>query len=231
MALFPPLIAGLMRLLNMSCRVVYIEGEQLDREEVAKHGGRAVYCTWHQRMFYHFHYFGRLHVTMMISQSKDGEWARRTAHKLGFKSVRGSTKRKGRDKGGKNAMLALIEKVKQGESAGMLVDGPVGPAREVKMGALIIAKETGAPLICEMWGCDRAWVINSWDKYIIPKPFSRVCIVHGKPRYIPQGATPEELEEIRLNFQQEMNDAAKWCDDYFGVTRPLMRENTTTENQ
>ena len=217
-----------MKALNKSCRVVHIEGQDKERQLVEKHGGRAVYCTFHQRMFYHFHHFGLLHVTMMISRSKDGEWATRIARRLGFKEVRGSTKKGNRDKGGSEAMAKLIEEVKKGESAGMLVDGPRGPARQVRMGSVLIAKETGAPMMSEMWGCDRAWVINSWDRFIIPKPFAKIFIIHGDPIYVPPDSTSEQLEQFRLQLEQSMNADCQRCDDYFGVTRPNQKEPKTS---
>lgn len=214
LVIIPPIIAGLMKLLCLTYRIVHIDGDR--REILEKHGGRAVFCTWHQRMFYHFHFFGSLHVTMMISASKDGEWASKIAHWLGFKCVRGSSRKKNVDKGGKTAMEQLIEMVKQGESAGMLVDGPTGPERKVKIGAILIAQQTGAPLLSEMWGCKSAWRARSWDRYLIPKPFTKIYVIHSEPIYVPKDANREELEEIRLRLEKVMNEDVKKCDDYFG---------------
>ena len=210
-----------MKALNGTCRIVGVEGKEQDRNEVSKHQGRAVYCTWHQRMFYHFHYFGSLHVTMMISKSKDGEWAARVAKYLGFKNVRGSSRKGDTDKGGGDAWRNLVQLVKEGESAGMLCDGPRGPARQAKIGAVLIAKETGAPMIPEMWGCDRAWCVNSWDRYMIPKPFAKVYVIHGDPIYVPADADKEQLEHYRLLLEEQLNQTAKRCDDYFGIERPV----------
>ena len=228
LATVPPLIAAMIKLLCLSCRVVKVEGRQQDRRTVSKHEGRAVYCTWHQRMFYHFHYFGSLHVTMMISRSKDGQWAERVAHFLGFKSVRGSSRKGNVDKGGSDAWRQLVEMVRQGQSAGMLADGPQGPPRVAKIGSLLIGKMTGAPVIPEMWGCDRAWVFNSWDRYMIPKPFAKICILHGEPIYVPPDADEQTLEEYRLLFEQKMNQAAKQCDDYFGIERPVAKQEASS---
>jgi len=224
LAIVPPLIASIIKLLCLSCRVVGVEGEERDRETVGGHGGRAVYCTWHQRMFYHFHYFGSLHVTMMISRSRDGEWAARTAHYLGFKNVRGSSRKKGVDKGGSDAWRELVGRVREGESAGMLVDGPTGPARVVKRGAVLIARETGAPMIPEMWGCDRAWVLNTWDRYMIPKPFARIYVIHGEPIYVPSGVGEEDVEKYRVLLEERMHEGSRRCDERFAIERPLRRE-------
>lgn len=210
-----PLIALLIKVLMLSCRVIKVEGEEEQKEAVERSCGRAVYATWHQRMPYHFHYFGSRHVTMMISQSRDGEYAARIAHWLGFRSVRGSSTR-----GGSKALKAIIAEIKRGETGGMLADGPLGPARVAKMGSVIIARDTEAPLIPVLWGADRCWVLNSWDRYLIPKPFARVVIHYAKPIWIPASATGEELERYRKLFEDRLNEGTRLCDEYFGPERP-----------
>jgi len=210
-----PLIALFIKLLMLSCRVVKIEGEDEQRKAVERSHGRAVYATWHQRMPYHFHFFGSRHVTMMISQSRDGEYAARIAKWLGFKSVRGSSTR-----GGSQALKGIIDKIKAGEIGGMLADGPVGPARVAKMGSVIMARDTGAPLIPVLWGADRCWTLNSWDRYLIPKPFARVIIRYEQPIWVPASAAAEELEKYREIFESRLNEGTRLCDEYFGTQRP-----------
>ncbi len=224
----PPLMAFIVKLLCWSYRIVHVEGK---REGEFSGRPSVVYCTWHQRMFYHFHSFGRLHVTMMISASKDGEWAAHIAHWLGFKNVRGSSRKGQIDKGGKRAMEKLIEKVKEGESAGMMADGPRGPAREIKPGAILIAQKTGRAILPQMWGCDRAWVFRSWDRYLIPKPFAKISIIHGDPIYVPSEANEEELEAIRKEVSDKLNKYTERCDEYFGKAWPYSRESKKAEKK
>ena len=100
-AILAPLVAYVTKLLNMTCRVVGVEGEDMDRCVTEEHGGRASYCTWHQRVFYLSHYFGKIGATIMISRSREGEWGAHIARYLGFKNVRGSSRKKGKDKGAK----------------------------------------------------------------------------------------------------------------------------------
>ena len=211
----PPLAALLIKLLMLSCRVVKVEGEERERKAVGRSKRGAVYAGWHQRMSYHFHYFGSRHVTMMISQSRDGEYAARAASWLGFKNVRGSSTR-----GGPRALNELTQRVREGEIGGMLADGPLGPAREVKLGSLVIARDAEVPLIGVLWGADRCWVLNSWDRYLIPKPFARVAIFFTEPLWIPRSAQGEELEDYRRVFEDRLNQGACWCDKQFGPERP-----------
>jgi len=213
--LMPPLAALLIKLLMLSCRVVKVEGKERGREALARSGGRAVYATWHQRMSYHFHYFGARHLIVMISQSRDGEYATRISKWLGFKNVRGSSTR-----GGSDALKELIQEIKKGEIGGMLADGPLGPPRVAKIGSVIMARDAEVPLICVLWGADRCWILNSWDRYLVPKPFARVVIYYTEPIWVPPSAEGEELEKYRCRFEERLNQGTAWCDKYFGEERP-----------
>jgi len=211
----PPLAALLIKLLMLTCRVIRVEGQDRERAAISRSGGGAVYATWHQRMPYHFHYFGSRHVTVMISQSRDGEYVARVAAWLGFKNVRGSSTR-----GGSKAMRELVKRIREGEIGGMLADGPLGPARVAKMGSVAIARDAEVPLIPVLWGADRCWIFNSWDRYLVPKPFARVVIFYAEPIWIPQSAVEEELEGYRRLFEERLNQGARWCDEQFGSERP-----------
>lgn len=219
LGLIPPCGAFFIKTLTLSCRKVIVVGQEEAEHAAAKAGGKAIYVTWHQRMFYHFHYFGSRHVTMMISQSRDGEYAARVASWLGFRNVRGSSTR-----GGTLAMRKLIREIRRGETAGMLADGPLGPPRVAKIGSVILAKETGAPVVPVLWGADRCWVFNTWDQYLVPKPFARVAIRYQKPIWVPAEASHEDLEEYRLVLEKELNEGTLWCDEFFGVQRPWRKE-------
>jgi hypothetical protein len=209
--ILPPAAAFLIKIWCMSCRVkarINANGEF----SAMRNSDGAVYATWHQRMFYFFHDFGSRHVTMMISRSKDGEYANEVALRLGFSSVRGSTK-----KGGCEATYKLIKILKKGgHAAGMMADGPTGPPRVLKMGAVKIAKATGKPLIPMMYGAKRRIVLKSWDSYFLPVPFTSVVIYHGSPVFVPADASEEECECIRQKVEQIMNEMADVCDAYWG---------------
>ncbi len=211
----PPIGALLIKSLMSSCKVIYETG--LERIQKALHTskGKAVYVTWHQRMSYNFHLFGPKHLTMIISLSRDGEYAVKTAQLLGFRAVRGSSSR-----GGIRALKGMIEKINSGASGGVLADGPQGPPRIAKMGAILIARETGVPIIPVTWGADRCWVLNSWDRYMIPKPFAHISLFYGEPMWIPKQANKQKLEKYRLILEKSLNYGTEWCDKRFGVKRP-----------
>ncbi len=114
--IIPPLAALLIKLLMLSCRVTKVEGQERLREALERSGGKVIYVTWHQRLSYHFHHFGSRHLTMMISNSRDGEYAARVAKRLGFKSIRGSSTR-----GGSTALMKMTQKIMEGEPGNTLV--------------------------------------------------------------------------------------------------------------
>jgi len=206
-----PLAAWLIKIWNRSCRIVHREHEERDLAAVRQYGGW-IYPTWHQRMFFFFYDFGARHVTMMISQSKDGEYANGIAWRLGFRSVRGSGTR-----GGHEALRALIDKLKEGgEKGGMMADGPVGPPRRLKMGSIVLARATGLPIIPMMYGAKRRIVFHSWDRYFLPVPFTKIVVLHGEPVFVPADADETECERLRRLIEDRMNEMADRCDAWWG---------------
>lgn len=207
----PPIAAKLISAwCNTCCGEICIQDQSVT-DYYLKFGG-GVGCTWHQRMFYFFRFFGVQHVTMMISQSKDGEYANAVATRLGFRSVRGSSRRDG-----SQAMYELIEQLRgDGYAAGMMADGPTGPPRVLKMGTVKIARETGKPIYPMMYGAKNKIVLNTWDRYVIPYPFSRVVLLYGIPVFVPPDASNEDCERIRLCVEKQMNEMADFCDTYWG---------------
>jgi lysophospholipid acyltransferase (LPLAT)-like uncharacterized protein len=215
----PPAIVLLIRLIMGSCRVVRVENFDRAEEAISRAGGKAVFSTWHQRMSYQFYFFGARGLTVMISQSRDGEYAHAVAKGLGFKSVRGSSTRRGT-----TALREIIQLLKRGEKTGMLADGPLGPARVAKIGSVLMARSSGAPLIPVVWGANRCWTLNTWDRYLVPKPFARVVIYYGDPILVPPGARGESLESFRSLLEERLNEGARRCDLYFGEERPWGKE-------
>lgn len=210
--ILPPAGAFLVKSLLKTCSIVDIEGKD--------HPKPVLYVTWHQRMAFFARYLAQKHPIIMISQSRDGEYGRRFADYLGFGYVRGSS-----SKGGIKALRDMINYLKEGRSAGILADGPLGPPRVAKVGPIIIARESGVPIMPVAWGCSSFWTLNSWDRYLIPRPFSKIVIRYGSPIFVPKEAkSAKELELYRKNLQNTLETCAKWCDEFFGVTVPWKKE-------
>jgi len=215
MAVLPALAAFAIKTLLVTCRVVKTEGTERHDDAIRSSGGGAVYVTWHQRMSYFFYFGGSHHVTTMVSRSRDGEYVARLASWLGFRTVRGSSSR-----GGATAVRELVRRIREGELGGMLADGPQGPPRVAKTGTVMIARDAKVPIIPVLWGADRCWTFNSWDRYLLPKPFAKIILLAAEPLWIPENAKGEELNPYRRLLEERMNEATRWCDEQFGLERP-----------
>lgn len=155
-----------------------------------------IFVSFHKRFFPFAGFLSKQRLTLIISQSDDGELAGRVVKYLGWKCIIGSA-------GKQNALRAtrtLIRTVKQGGRIGILADGPLGPASRVKSGVIVIASITGAPIIPISCGADRYWQFNSWDHYRIPKPFAKININALKPIYIP----PHLDDRLREKYRKEL---------------------------
>ena len=215
LTILPPLVTVIIKLLLRSCRIIKVEGREGEIEVLKQSQGKAVYATWHQRVIFHGRQLARKNLTVMISQSRDGEYATRLVSLFGHSNVRGSSTR-----GGPLALKELTQIVKEGGRGGILADGPLGPAREAKIGAVVIAHEAQAPLIPVTWGADRCWIINSWDRFLLPKPFARILIYYPEPIWISSSADSKELGDYRCLLEERLNKGTSWCDSHFGSERP-----------
>jgi lysophospholipid acyltransferase (LPLAT)-like uncharacterized protein len=215
----PPLLALLIKVLTASCGVVRIRGLEQEREALTA-SAAVLYTTWHQRMMYLARFMKPRRLWILVSQSRDGTYGAETAKWLGFRAIRGSSSR-----GGARALLQVSRQLKDGHAVGIFADGPRGPARAAKPGPVLLAAKAGVPLLPVMWGADRCWVLNSWDRYLIPKPFARIAIYFGEPIHVPRTTRREDLEAYRRRFEDEMNAGARWCDEQFGQQRPWRRDS------
>jgi hypothetical protein len=93
-----------------------------------------------------------------------------------------------------------------------------------KIGSVIMARDAGVPLVPVLWGADRCWVFNSWDRYLVPKPFARVVVLYEEPIWVPQHTKGEALEPFRRLFEERLNRGTRWCDRKFGVERPWKKQ-------
>lgn len=112
LGIIPPLSAFLIKLLMRTCRVVRVEGLERYNDAVSRSGGRALYASWHQRMSYFSRHFHSHRLSIMISRSRDGEYAARIAERLGFKGIRGSSTR-----GAFGALMEMEQVIRQGGAA------------------------------------------------------------------------------------------------------------------
>lgn len=141
----------------------------------------------------------------MVSRSWDGEVIDRSIRRMGYDTTRGSSSR-----GGKEALKEMIEMIKERNyCSGLAVDAPRGPSRKVKMGIIVVAKETGQPVVPMVSWATRQIQFRSWDSMILPLPFSTIVIAFAKPTTVPPGLTNDEYEALRQEIESNMLAASE----------------------
>jgi lysophospholipid acyltransferase (LPLAT)-like uncharacterized protein len=191
-------------LINVIGRTMRWETAGLEQLDAIEAGGRPpIFCLWHERLFAGTYFLRNRGIVVITSQSRDGEYIARFLKRFGFGTVRGSSTR-----GGVKALVEMIRLMRNGLPMAFTVDGPLGPRREAKTGAVLLAKKTGNPLLPFSVECDRFWRIGSWDRLQIPKPFTRARFIVGSPIYVPEDADDNFIEQKRIELQTALNDLA-----------------------
>jgi lysophospholipid acyltransferase (LPLAT)-like uncharacterized protein len=159
---------------------------------------RYIYAFWHENMLLPACFYGRCDIHVLISQHADGQFIAEVCRHLGFPTVRGSTTR-----GGVEAMRHML---KLGRSVHLAItpDGPRGPRRRVQPGLVYLAAKTGLPIVPAGIAYDRPWRARSWDRFALPRPWSRAIAVTDELVVVPLDATREQLEEYRQRVEDMM---------------------------
>ncbi|MCU0316068.1 MAG: lysophospholipid acyltransferase family protein [Fimbriimonadaceae bacterium] len=183
-------------------------------EEFQSLEGGKIFAAWHGRTIMGTHLFRNQGVYCIISHSKDGEMQNYIFSKFGFKTIRGSTGR-----GGMKAAIEAIRVLREGHTIAFTPDGPRGPSGIVQSGIMLMARKSGAALIPVGFSVDRRWLFRSWDRYLIPKPFSKALMIFGEPIYVSDQAGEAE-EEIRRKFEDEIRRLEALAEARFGHPAP-----------
>jgi lysophospholipid acyltransferase (LPLAT)-like uncharacterized protein len=172
-----------------------------------ENGGSVLLCTWHQQFFSaisHFQNYKVFNPSIMISQSSDGEIVAGVAERTGWNTVRGSSSRDGR-----GALKKMIANLKESKLAAHIVDGPRGPSGKIKEGVIRLAHATDAVIVPFSVSAEKAWYFNSWDKFLLPKPFTKVLLRFGKMIKFDRVKDREIFEEQRKQLEEIMLPALK----------------------
>lgn len=179
LSVVPPLATVVLRLL---CATLRFQERNVPGARPADHfpAEAEVYAFWHRALLLAAYRYRGLGIRILISASFDGELIARVVQRLGFVPVRGSSSR-----GGAVGLLQLTRAREAGHKVALTVDGPRGPMYVVKPGAAAMALRACSTASCFHLHAERAWLLRSWDRFIIPKPFSRVRIVWQAPLHQP----------------------------------------------
>lgn len=151
--------------------------------KVHESGQRFIYAFWHQRQVFFTWSHRNVSAAVLVSKSNDGEMIARTMELSGIDAVRGSSSR-----GGAAAAREMVEILRSGRDVGITPDGPRGPAREVKEGAVRVAQLAGMPIVPIANALShRIEVAKAWDRFQVPLPFGRSVVIYGEPVRVGDG--------------------------------------------
>jgi lysophospholipid acyltransferase (LPLAT)-like uncharacterized protein len=150
-------------------------------------------------------------IRVMSSNSYDGEYMGRIIHKFGFVAVKGSSSRNA-----VRALLGLRRALQESWAVAFSIDGPRGPRHKVKPGPVALARSSGVPMSTFHIAVESAWILNTWDRLIIPKPFSRVLMRFGKLIPVPKDSTEEDLERYQRELQDSLDRIREFAEANVG---------------
>ncbi len=208
LSIVPRLVALLLRALHRTLRYeVVVEPGAVPATPPALQ----VWCFWHRCLIPCACYFhARFKMAVLVSLSFDGELIARTIEQLGFLTARGSSTRSGG-----SGLWALAKAVERGHGAVFTADGPRGPVYKVKPGAVKLAQLTGYAIGIFYAHPEKAWMLRSWDLFLIPKPFSRVAISWARNIEVPQSEDPMVIEAKRLEVEAALERARLNAERHF----------------
>ena len=209
------LMACVVQLLTWGLRLLYVTLRPI---HVQQHFERRVWsgdtpvllAFWHGRMLYLVHRYHRQCITALVSRSQDGAFVSQVLQHFGVHVTRGSSSR-----GGAQALLEIVRKVRSGYHAALTPDGPRGPRYVVQPGIVAVAKKTGAAILPVTYSARWKKVLRSWDSFLVPLPFSRVVVIYGEPISVPASAPRAIFQAKRQEVEVRLRQITEMADHYF----------------
>jgi len=163
----------------------------------------AIYCFWHRCVFSAAHLFRNKGIRVLTSRSYDGEYIARIIERLGFRPVRGSSSR-----GALQSLRELQRELEDGAFVAFTIDGPRGPRYVAKPGPIHLARVTGAPIFSFYVAAERAWILRTWDAFVLPMPFSRIhCYVRAPIRVAANSNHEQSLARMQSELEVAQRSA------------------------
>lgn len=173
---------------------------------------RFIFAFWHSRILLLSYIYKRLDASILVSNSADGEIIAQVLQRHGHKTIRGSTR-----KGGLRALMRQIADMRSHRRPGVVIpDGPQGPRHSVQPGIILLAQKTGCPIVPLAYSSKRRKIFNSWDRFVLPYPWTRGVVTYGRPIDVPANADAETINDCARELEQELNRITKQADECFG---------------
>lgn len=203
----------LLRGLFVTLRPVFLQDEMLT-QLLANKQQPLLFAVWHGRMLYILQVYRRYRperITVLVSQSKDGELISLLLKQFGVDATRGSSSR-----GGALGLLELMHKATEGyQVVAITPDGPRGPRYTVQPGIIAVASRSGALIVPITYSARWKKVCASWDQFLIPWPFSRIVVMCGEPIAVPAQADATTLHEKQHELERSLRHITALADGYF----------------
>lgn len=167
-----------------------------------------VYSFWHRCVFPAAYLWRNLNIRVMTSQSFDGEYIARIIQKFGFVPVRGSSNR-----GAVRALLGMRREVEQGWTVAFTIDGPRGPRYVAKPGPVLLSRASGVPMCAFHIALQDAWILNTWDEFMIPKPFARALMRVAARIPVPAESNDTEMERYHAQLQAALERVRQFAEE------------------
>jgi len=166
-----------------------------------------ILAFWHSCIFPAIYVWRDLRIHVMSSDSFDGEYTGRIIRKFGFVKVRGSS-----SKGAVRALLGMRKVIEQGWTVAFTIDGPRGPRYIAKPGPVVLARATAAPMVAFHIALEDPWVLNTWDKSMIPKPFSRALLRVSRKIVVPEHSGDSERDRYHAELQAALDRVREYAE-------------------
>ena len=179
-------------------------------KELRDKGKAVIFLVWHGRIFIVPYFFRKREIMPLISPSKDGEFPAQIMSRWGYRNIRGSSS---------HAVIKVWNRMKnelkKGGEVIIVPDGPRGPDREMKLGGIKLAQETGAVLVPFTFSTSRKKFLKSWDKFLIFYPFTKVVAVYGPPMNVDPALKDDDLEKERQKIERVLIELDEKADRFY----------------
>ena len=212
-SLGPSLAYWTIRILGATMRFIEVNSE-IPRSFIEK-GTLAIGAFWHGRLLMmpcleSVHKESGRKMSFLVSAHRDGQVIGKAVERFGHRAILGSSTRRGL-----SAFHQMLKAQKDGYDVIVVPDGPKGPRHEVQIGIMQLAKLTGSPIVPLSFSASRRKIFNTWDRFLLPYPFSKGVFIWGEPVYVDADGDRAHLEEKRLLLEERLNQLNEMADRYF----------------
>ncbi len=208
LAIVPPLAFLIIKFLSWSIRKETVNSHIHDT--YLREGNPSIFAFWHGRLLMMAPGYRGKRLATLISLHQDGELISKTISYFGHRSIRGSSTR-----GGFSAMREMVRTFEEGYDIAITPDGPRGPRYRVQNGIIELARQTGMAIIPVAFNASRKKVFQSWDRFLLPLPFSRSVFVFGEPVHVPRDIDEGIFKEKRQLLERRLREITDRADRYF----------------